>query len=233
MNADGSNAKAPARSDSVGALIQRLEPQLEKALPKHVTADRMARVALTAIRQNPKLQQADPMSLIASVMVAAQLGLEPNTPLGHCYIIPYKTQAQFQIGYKCCAMRPRVLRWRAWGSPMLRRLTARLSGCARTTPTSVFRLSGSRCQTTNQNQSKADASGLVLPARPIQTKELPMSGRHNPTTERQDRIANIRLQLYAIGRQKRERDLTIAEAYTYQQLNLELQRLMAEEGHHD
>ena len=100
MKTDGTGATAPAKSDSVGALIQRLTPQLEKALPKHVTADRMARVALTAIRQNPKLQQADPMSLIASVMVAAQLGLEPNTPLGHCYIIPYKTQAQFQIGYK-------------------------------------------------------------------------------------------------------------------------------------
>lgn len=100
MKADGTDAKAPARTDSVGALIQRLQPQLEKALPKHVTADRMARVALTAIRQNPKLQAADPMSLIASVMVAAQLGLEPNTPLGQCYIIPYKDQAQFQIGYK-------------------------------------------------------------------------------------------------------------------------------------
>lgn len=100
MNADGSNAKAPAKQDSVGALIERMTPQLEKALPKHVTPDRMARVALTAIRQNRKLQAADPMSLIASVMVAAQLGLEPNTPLGQCYIIPYGNQASFQIGYK-------------------------------------------------------------------------------------------------------------------------------------
>lgn len=100
MKADGTDAKALAKTDSVGALIQRLTPQLEKALPKHVTADRMARVALTAIRQNPKLQAADPLSLIAAVMVAAQLGLEPNTPLGQCYIIPYKDQATFQLGYK-------------------------------------------------------------------------------------------------------------------------------------
>jgi recombination protein RecT len=105
-NGEGAVATAPAKNDTVGALIQRLTPQLEKALPKHVTADRMARVALTAIRQNPKLQAADPMSLIASVMVAAQLGLEPNTPLGQCYLIPYndkrsgRVQAQFQLGYK-------------------------------------------------------------------------------------------------------------------------------------
>jgi recombination protein RecT len=100
MKTDGTGAQAPAKQDTVGALIERMTPQLEKALPKHVTADRMARVALTAIRQNPKLQAADPMSLIAAVMVAAQLGLEPNTPLGQCYIIPYKDQASFQIGYK-------------------------------------------------------------------------------------------------------------------------------------
>jgi recombination protein RecT len=38
------------------------------------------------------------------MMNAAQLGLEPNTPLGQAYLIPYKNkgtlEAQFQIGYK-------------------------------------------------------------------------------------------------------------------------------------
>lgn len=33
-------------------------------------------------------------------MNAAQLGLEPNTPLGQAYLIPYGNQCQFQIGYK-------------------------------------------------------------------------------------------------------------------------------------
>lgn len=37
-------------------------------------------------------------------MNAAQLGLEPNTPLGQAYLIPYKNKGkldcQFQIGYK-------------------------------------------------------------------------------------------------------------------------------------
>jgi recombination protein RecT len=92
--------------DSIGAMIEKLKPQLERALPKHVTPDRLARVALTAVRNNPKLGQADAYSLMGSIMQAAQLGLEPNTPLGQCYIIPYKNgktgrfEAQFQMGYK-------------------------------------------------------------------------------------------------------------------------------------
>ena len=37
---------APAKpQNSIGALIENLKPQIEKALPKHVTPDRMARVA--------------------------------------------------------------------------------------------------------------------------------------------------------------------------------------------
>lgn len=101
------NAGAPAKhTDTIGGMIERLKPQLEKALPEHVTAKRLARVALTAIRNNPKLQQSEAMSLMGSIMVAAQLGLEPNTPLQQCYLIPYKNgktgkyEAQFQIGYK-------------------------------------------------------------------------------------------------------------------------------------
>lgn len=40
------------------------------------------------------------MSFIAAMMESAQLGLEPNTPLGQAYLIPYGSKVQFQIGYK-------------------------------------------------------------------------------------------------------------------------------------
>lgn len=37
-------------------------------------------------------------------MQAAQLGVEPNTPLGQAYLIPYRNhgqlECQFQLGYK-------------------------------------------------------------------------------------------------------------------------------------
>jgi recombination protein RecT len=88
--------------DSIGEMIERLKPQLARALPKHVTSERLARVALTAVRNNPKLAQADAMSLMGSIMTAAQLGLEPNTPLGQCADGKEKwmMQASFQMGYK-------------------------------------------------------------------------------------------------------------------------------------
>jgi recombination protein RecT len=83
--------------------LGKMRPELEKALPKHVSPDRILRIALTTIRTNPKLRSCEPMSFIAALMQSAQLGLEPNTPLGEAYIIPYNSKggmkAQFQIGY--------------------------------------------------------------------------------------------------------------------------------------
>ena len=99
--ADEKKEQVPQKkTQSIGQLIEQMKPQFEKALPKHVTVDRLSRVALTAIRNNQKLSACDGMSLIASIMTAAQLGLEPNTPLGHCYLIPYGNQVLFQIGYQ-------------------------------------------------------------------------------------------------------------------------------------
>lgn len=96
----------------IAGLLKRMEPEIARAMPKHLTPDRLGRIALTAIRQTPKLLQCDQMSLLAAVMQSAQLGLEPNTPLGEAYLIPYQIkkkingedvwvdEAQFQIGYK-------------------------------------------------------------------------------------------------------------------------------------
>ena len=87
-------------TNSLAGLLQKMGPELSKALPKHVDPDRMARIALTALRTNPKLQKCSSGSFLGSVLSAAQLGLEPNTPLGHAYLIPYKTECTLQIGYQ-------------------------------------------------------------------------------------------------------------------------------------
>ncbi len=89
--------KDPAAT--VRQMLMRMGPEIQKALPKHMDADRLARISLTVIRQTPKLLECTPVSLMAAIMQAAQLGLEPGL-LGHCYIIPYKKEATFQIGYK-------------------------------------------------------------------------------------------------------------------------------------
>lgn len=80
--------------------LKKMKPELEKALPKHVNPDRILRIALTSIRVTPKLRSCEPMSFLAAIMQSAQLGLEPNTPLGEAYLIPYGGKCQFQIGYR-------------------------------------------------------------------------------------------------------------------------------------
>ena len=80
--------------------IQAMMPQIALALPSVITPERFTRMALTAISNNPKLKQCTEHSFLGAMMNAAQLGLEPNTPLGQAYLIPYGNQCQFQIGYK-------------------------------------------------------------------------------------------------------------------------------------
>lgn len=84
--------------------IKALAPEIKKALPSVMTPERFTRMTLSAISVNPNLAKCTPKSFLASMMNAAQLGLEPNTPLGQAYLIPYKNkgvdEVQFQIGYK-------------------------------------------------------------------------------------------------------------------------------------
>lgn len=74
--------------------------QIAKALPSVITPERFIRMTMTAAAGNEKLKQCTPQSFIGAALTAAQLGLEPNTPLGQAYLIPYGKTCQFQIGYK-------------------------------------------------------------------------------------------------------------------------------------
>ncbi len=100
---NGTEEKKPA--EQMALLIQKMTPELARALPKHITGDRMARIVLTAIRVNPKLAETSQASFLGCVLSCAMLGLEPNTPLGLAYLIPRmnrKTNRQectLQVGY--------------------------------------------------------------------------------------------------------------------------------------
>lgn len=85
---------------SLKSLIKIMEPQIAKALPSVITPERFTRIVMTAISSNPKLASCDANSFLGALMQSAQLGLEPNTPLGQAYLIPYGNKVQFQIGYK-------------------------------------------------------------------------------------------------------------------------------------
>lgn len=86
--------------------VQVMLPQLAKALPSVITPERFMRMVLTALSTTPKLAQCTRDSFLGAMMQAAQLGLEPNTPLGQAYLIPYNNrkkgvvECQFILGYK-------------------------------------------------------------------------------------------------------------------------------------
>jgi recombination protein RecT len=73
---------------------------LEEILPNNLDANRFARIALTSLRNSPKLLQCEPASFLSALLQSATLGLEPNTPLGHSYLIPYGKEATLVVGYE-------------------------------------------------------------------------------------------------------------------------------------
>ena len=92
------------KSMSIQDMVKVMMPEIKKALPSVITPERFTRIALSALNNTPALRQCSPISFMAALMNAAQLGLEPNTPLGQAYLIPYKNkgqlEVQFQVGYK-------------------------------------------------------------------------------------------------------------------------------------
>ncbi|MDN8056334.1 recombinase RecT [Burkholderia multivorans] len=109
-------SKMVASDAGIGRVKQFFESQkatLAAVLPSHVSPDRMLKIALGALRTTPKLMECTVESLMGAVVQCSQLGLEPNTPLGHAYLIPFekkkkvggewvteKVETQIVIGYK-------------------------------------------------------------------------------------------------------------------------------------
>lgn len=82
-------ALAPADALAKFLASPAASAQIAKALPRHLTADRLIRIATTELRKIPKLAQCSPASFLGAVIQCAQLGLEPGSALGHVYIIPF------------------------------------------------------------------------------------------------------------------------------------------------
>ena len=85
---------------TVRSLFDRVKPQVALALPRHLNADRLLRIAMTSVQRTPKLLDCDPKSLIAAVIQSAQLGLEPDGALGHAYLVPYGNTVTLIPGYR-------------------------------------------------------------------------------------------------------------------------------------
>jgi recombination protein RecT len=109
MKTDGSdqNNKSTPKDEERKTLQKQVEAmasQFQHALPNKIGVERMMRIVMTAILNNPKLAQCEPNSFFGAVLQALQLGLEVNTPLGQAYLIPRwdkNAWGKDKGGYKC------------------------------------------------------------------------------------------------------------------------------------
>ena len=88
----------PEEKKDFPAMLQKFKGEIERALPRHLNAERMARIALTAFRMTPKLAECDPRSIFAAVIQSAQLGLEVGL-MGEAHLVPFGDQCQLIPGY--------------------------------------------------------------------------------------------------------------------------------------
>jgi recombination protein RecT len=88
-----------------GAIVSGLSradrmEQLYNLLGSHEAAERFKTVALHSVIHDNGLRDCDPMSVIEAVREAAVLGLEPTGVLGEAWILPYRSVARLQVGYR-------------------------------------------------------------------------------------------------------------------------------------
>lgn len=102
MNKEINTLKKTSDSQSIVSILQgeAFKKQISLALPRHMSADRMLRIALTELRRTPALLSCNRESLLGAIVQCSQLGLEPGNNLGHAYLIPYGKECTLIIGYK-------------------------------------------------------------------------------------------------------------------------------------
>jgi recombination protein RecT len=90
----------PEKQKDLKNLFEANKSAIMAVLPKHVTADRLMKIALSTTSKDAKLLACAPKSLFRCVVEAASLGLEPGGALGEAYLVPFKGDATLVIGYR-------------------------------------------------------------------------------------------------------------------------------------
>ncbi|MCW2632067.1 MAG: recombinase RecT [Pseudonocardia sp.] len=96
-------AVAQQGGNTIAQMFDRQKNEIARALPAHMDADRLARIATTVVKQTPRLLECTDVSLLGALMLSAQTGLEPG-PLGLSYFTPRRIKGVWEVvwimGYK-------------------------------------------------------------------------------------------------------------------------------------
>ena len=101
-------APIPEKTKEIQRLIDSMKDRMADVLPRHVTPERMVRLCRQMVTRNQKLSECTNISLLDGIMGCSILGLEPNGPLGHAYLVPFKNnktsppcvEATMIVGYQ-------------------------------------------------------------------------------------------------------------------------------------
>jgi recombination protein RecT len=125
---NGNGGEVATRDDqpqTMEAFLGRMQVEMERILPAHIGAERLARIVLTEVRKTPLLAKCTKPSFYGALMTCAQLGLEPGGPSGEAYVVPFRNtkkncyEVQLIVGYKGMAKL-------FWQSPLARSLDAQV-----------------------------------------------------------------------------------------------------------
>lgn len=109
MTTDAKNVKpqstamvtgAAAKQKTIMDLFESRKASIAAVMPRHLTPERLLKIALACTARTPTLLACTPQSLLLAVMQAAELGLEAGGLLGDGYLVPYKDEAKLIIGYR-------------------------------------------------------------------------------------------------------------------------------------
>ena len=75
-------------------MLARLAPtNFQKQIPRLVTA------LLAATKKTPQILECDPKTIVLALAQCASIGIVPNTPTNHAYLIPYGKELTLQLSY--------------------------------------------------------------------------------------------------------------------------------------
>lgn len=86
------------RDNTPAGLVTQYQHDFAVVLPSHIKADQWCRVAVGALRRDPKLMQAagnNPAAFLGALLDAARRGLEPGTE--QYYLVPQKNKGQLEV----------------------------------------------------------------------------------------------------------------------------------------
>lgn len=103
MSDENGQATVVKKQKTFNDLLKQMEPELRRAMPKHMDPGRLVRIVLTLMKQNPKLRLCTNQSITGAIFMCASLGLEPIG--GQAFFVPFKNkkgvlECQFIVGYK-------------------------------------------------------------------------------------------------------------------------------------